>query len=127
MNTISGRQKAGLAIAGFLSLINVASAFFPTPEGEEGPPYAILVLGTILGLIGLIGLVAVVIAWRSGNQAAFRVAAGALIINAIASLPAFFVDVPAGIKLMVAVGLIITVSAIVLMFSSSRRPAPVLD
>lgn len=124
MNTISGRQKAGLAIAGFLSLINVASAFFPTPEGEEGPPYAILVLGTILGLIGL---VAVVIAWRSGNQAAFRVAAGALIINAIASLPAFFVDVPAGIKLMVAVGLIITVSAIVLMFSSSRRPAPVLD
>jgi hypothetical protein len=124
MNTISGRQKAGLAIAGFLSLINVASAFFPTPEGEEGPPYAILVLGTILGVIGL---VAVVIAWRSGNQAAFRVAAGALIINAIASLPAFFVDVPAGIKLMVAVGLVITILAIVLMFSSARRPVPVMD
>jgi len=124
MNTISGRQKAGLAIAGFLSLINVASAFFPTPEGEEGPPYAILVLGTILGVMGL---VAVVIAWRSGNQAAFRVAAGALIINAIASLPAFFVDVPAGIKLMVAVGLVITILAIVLMFSSARRPVPVMD
>ena len=124
MTTISGRQKAGLSIAALLSLVNVASAAFPTPDGEEGPPYAVLVLGTILGVIGL---VAVVIAWRSGNQAAFRVAAGALVINAIAALPAFFVDVPAGIKLLVAVSLVITVLAIVLMFSPARRPVPVLD
>ena len=124
MDVISGRQKAGLVIAGLLSLVSVTSAFFPTPEGEEGPPYAVLVLGTILGVVGLVG---VVIAWRTGNQAAFRVTAGALVINAIASLPAFFVDVPAGLKLAVAISIVVTVLGIVLMFSTPRRPAAVLD
>jgi len=124
MDVISGRQKAGLVIAGLLSLVSVTSAFFPTPDGEEGPPYVVLVLGTILGVVGLVG---VVIAWRTGNQAAFRVTAGALVINAIASLPAFFVDVPAGLKLAVAIAIIVTVLGIVLMFSTARRPAAVLD
>ena len=50
----------------------------------------VLWAGTILGVVGL---VAVVIAWRSGNRAALRVAAGALIITALLSVPAFFVDV----------------------------------
>lgn len=124
MDIISGRQKAGLVIAGLLSLVSVTSAFFPTPEGEEGPPYAVLVLGTILGVVGLVG---VVIAWRTGNQAAFRVTAGALVINAISSLPAFFVDVPAGLKLAVAISIVVTVLGIVLMFSTARRPVAVLD
>jgi hypothetical protein len=124
MNTISGRQQAGLSIAAVLSVVNVAFVAFPTPDGEEGPPFAVLVLGAILGVIGL---VAVVIAWRSGNQAAFRVTAGALVINAIAALPAFFVDIPAGLKLAVAVSIVLTVLSIVLMFSSARRPVPVLD
>ena len=124
MNTISGRQKAGLVIAGLLSLGNAASVLFPTPDGEEGPPYVILVLGSILGVIGL---VAVVIAWRNNNQAAFRVTAGTLVISVITALPAFFVDVPAGIKLLVAVSVVITVLSIVLMFSTARRAVPVLD
>lgn len=124
MDVISGRQKAGLVIAGLLSLGNVTSVFFPTPEGQEGPPFAVLVLGTILGVVGL---VAVVVAWRTGNQAAFRVAAGALVITAITALPAFFVDVPAGLKLLVAVSIAVTVLSIVLMFSSARRPAGVMD
>ena len=85
---------------------------------------AILVLGSVLGVIGL---VAVVIAWRSGNRAAIRVAAGALIINLLASLPAFFVDVPAGIKLLVGIGVLVTVLAVALMFSPSRQSVPVMD
>jgi len=35
--------------------------------------------------------------------------------------------VPAGLKLAVAISIIITVLGIVLMFSTSRRPAAVLD
>ena len=124
MDTISGRQKAGLVLAALLSLVNVTSALFPTPEGQEGPPFVVLVLGTILGVVGLIG---VGIAWRTGNQAAFRHTAGALTINLIASLPAFFVAVPAGVKLATAVFVVITVLAIVLMFSAARRPVAVLD
>jgi hypothetical protein len=124
MDVISGRQKAGLVIAGLLSLVNVTSVFFPTPDGQEGPPFVVLVLGTILGVVGLVG---VVIAWRTGNQAAFRVTAGALVINAITALPAFFVDVPAGLKLAVAISIVATVLGIVLMFSTAHRPAAVLD
>lgn len=124
MDVISGRQKAGLVLAALMSLVNAASAVFPTPAGEEGPPYAVLVLGTILGVVGLVG---VAIAWRTGSQAAFRVTAGALVINTIASLPAFFVDVSAGLKLAVAISVIASVLGIVLMFSSARRPVAVLD
>ncbi len=124
MSPITTRQKVGLALAGVLSASSIPSAVAPAPDGETGPPLAILVLGTILGVIGLI---AVIIAWRGGKPAAIRLAAGALIINLLASLPAFFVDIPAGLKLLVGISVLLTVLAVALMFSPSRQPAPVLD
>lgn len=125
MSPTTTPQKVGFVLAGLISVANIASIFFPTPEGETGPPMAILVVGVLLGIAGL---VAVVIAWRSGNRAAIRVATGVLIISVLTSLPAFFVDVPAGVKLGVGVSVLLTVLAIVLMFASpSRRPVPVLD
>ena len=123
MDTISTRQKVGLVIAGVISAANLPSMFFPTPDGDEGPPYGILVLGTALGVIGL---VAVVAAWR-GRRDALRVTAGVLILGMLTSLPAFFVDVPAGIKVLTGVITLLTIAAVVLMFSQARRPAPVLD
>ncbi|MBA3309815.1 MAG: hypothetical protein H0U28_07105 [Nocardioidaceae bacterium] len=124
MSPTTTRQKVGLVLAGVLSAINISSVFFPTPEGDTGPPLAILVVGSVLGVVGL---VAVVVAWRSGNRAAIRVAAGALIINLLTSLPAFFVDVPAVVKLLVGVGVLLAVLAVGLMFSPPRRSVPVLD
>ena len=124
MNTTSTRQKVGLTLAGLYSLGNIPSVFFPTPDGEEGPPFGILVIGTVLGVIGL---VAVVMAWRSGNRVALRVAAGAMIVLTLTGLPAFFVDVPAAIKLLVGLSVLVTIAAVVLMFSPARRPSPVLD
>lgn len=123
METTSGRQRTGLVLAGVLSAINIPSAFTPTPDGEVGPPLGVLVLGTVLGVVGL---VAVVLAWR-GNRGALRVAAGALVINLLTALPAFFVDVPVWIKLAVGLSVLATVAAIVLMFSGARRPVAVLD
>jgi hypothetical protein len=124
MSVISTRQKVGLVLSGLINLSNIPSAFSPTPDGETGPPYAILVLGSVLGVIGL---VATVMAWR-GNGAALRVAAGALVINVITGLPAFFVDVPAFIKALVAFSVVLTVTALVLMFSAGvRRAVPVTD
>ena len=123
-SSVTRRQKVGLAIAGLISLSSVPSALTPTPEGETGPPYAILVLGSLLGVVGL---VATVMAWR-GNRAAMRVAAGALVINALTAVPAFFVDVPVWLKLLVAISVLVTVTALVLMFSGpARRAVPVMD
>ena len=117
------KQKVGLAIAALYSLTNIPSVLFETPEGQEGPPLAILAVGSILGVIGL---VAAVWAWR-GNRVALRVAAGAIILVTLTALPAFFVDVPMAIKALVAFSVVLTLVAVVLMFSADRRPAPVTD
>lgn len=121
----SGRQRIGLVLAGLLSAVSFVTAFGPsTPEGEVGPPPVVLWAGAVLGAVGFL---AVAVAWRSGGRSALRVAAGALIITALTSVPAFFVDIPPLIKTFAAVSVLLTVAAVVLMFSGARRPAPVTD
>ncbi|WP_277455481.1 hypothetical protein [Janibacter sp. DB-40] len=123
MSQLSSRQRIGLVLAGLLLLTTVPSVLMPTPEGEVGPPFAVLVLSTV---VGIIGVAAVVLAWR-GNAAALRVVAGAVIIPTLTAIPAFFVDVPPWVRLMVAASVLLAVASVVLMFSSAHRPAPVLD
>ena len=120
---VTGKQKAGLVICMLYGLGNIPSAFFPTPDGEEGPPLAILVIGSILGVVAL---VAAILAWR-GSRVAMRVGAGAIIVLTLTGLPAFFVDVPMFVKGLVAFSVVLTVVAVVLMFSGDRRPASVTD
>lgn len=121
----SVRQRTGLVLAALLSVASFGSAFLPsTPEGEVGPPPVVLWAGAVLGAVGL---VAVVLTWRSGSRGALRVAAGALIISALTSVPAFFVDIPVLLKAFAAVSVLLTVAAVVLMFSSARRSASVTD
>ncbi|MCW2827126.1 MAG: hypothetical protein JWQ67_742 [Marmoricola sp.] len=122
--TITTRNKVGLAIAGLISLANVPSVFESQSDGEVGPPMTALVLDTLLGVIGL---VAVVVAWRTASRTALRVTAACLVIAAVTALPALFVDVPAFIKIAVAVFTVITMVALVLMFSGDRQRQPVLD
>lgn len=123
MNQLSTRQKVGLILAGLLSLTSLPGVLMPTPAGEVGPPFVVLLLSTV---VGVIGLVAVVLAWR-GSRTALRVAAGAVILPMITALPAFFVEVPVGLQLMVAASVLITVVAVVLMLSTSRSPQLVND
>lgn len=123
MNQLSPRQRIGLVLAGLLILTTVPSVFMPTPEGEVGPPFAVLLLSTVVGLVGVFALV---LAWR-GNAAAMRVVALAVIIPILTALPAFFVDVPAWVRLMVAASVLLAIAAVVLMFSTARRPVPVMD
>lgn len=123
MNQLSHRQKIGLVLAGLLNITSVPSVLMPTPEGDVGPPYAVLLISSV---VGLIGVVAVVLAWR-GSAVALRVAAGAVILPTLTALPAFFVDVPAWVRLGVVVSVLLAVAAVVLMFSIARRPVPVMD
>lgn len=45
----------------------------------------------------------------------------------LTGLPAFFVDVPMFVKALVGFSVLLTVLAVVLMFSGDRRPAPISD
>jgi hypothetical protein len=121
---ITTRTRTGLVIAALLGVADVVSAFFPTPDGEVGPPLPIVLLG---GLLGLVTLAAVAVAWRSGRRGALRIVAGTRVLSAISALPAFFVDVPAWLKLVVAVLVVLTVVCVVLVLAPARRPATVTD
>jgi hypothetical protein len=113
------KQKIGLVLCGLYSLANIASVFFPTPSGQTGPPFGILLVDTILGVIGV---VATVLAWR-GSELYNRIAAGVTILITLTSLPALFVDVPAAVKALVGVSIVLTVAIVALMFSGRRAEA----
>ena len=117
MSTSTTRQKWGYGLAGFMSVAAIPSVLFPAPDGEPGPPLFILAIGSVLGVIGI---VAVVLAWR-GNARAARVAAGAVVLNTLTALPAFFVEgIPAGIRVLVGVGILLTILTVYLMFAPAR-------
>jgi hypothetical protein len=117
--TWSTKNKVGLGLAIFYALVNLPSAVLPAPEGaEDGPPMAILVVCSVLAAVAL---VAGVMAWRTGSRPAARLTAASLIIITLTSLPAFFVDVPAAIKILVAAGVVLTVVFTVLIFSPGKR------
>jgi hypothetical protein len=121
---LSTKNKIGLVIAGLLGLADIPAALMPTPDGEVGPPFGILVVGSICGVITVI---AVVIGWVKANRGAIRIAAGARIVSMLTALPAFFVDVPAGIKILVTAAVILTVVSVVLMLSPARQTTAVTD
>ena len=126
MDVISGRQKAGLVIAGLLSLVNAAQRPLPRPRrARKVRRSCVLVLG-IDPRRGRPGRRRDRLA--HGQPGGFRVTAGALVINVIAALPAFFVDVPAVSSSLVAISVVITVLAHRAdVLRPARRPVAVLD
>lgn len=117
--TWSTKNKGGLGLALFYAVTNLPAAFMPPDTGDQaGPPMAILWVCTVLSAIAL---VACVVAWRTGNRAAARLAVGSLVVVTLTSLPAFFVDVPAAIKILVAAGVVFTLLFSVLVLSPAKR------
>jgi hypothetical protein len=124
MSPVTTRTRIGLVLAALLAVGDVVSVFFPTPDGVVGPPLPIVVLG---GLLGIATLAAVVVAWRSGRRGALWTVAGTRVLSALAALPAFFVDVPALVKLLVAVFVVLTIVSVALVLAPARRTAAVTD
>jgi hypothetical protein len=122
---LSRLNKAGLILAALLGVGEVVSLFFPTPDGEVGPPLFIVVLD---GVLGLFTMVAVVVAWRTARRGAVRLVAGARVISVITALPAFFVDgVPAGVKVAVGVFVMLSVAVVAMLLAPTRERTPVTD
>jgi len=75
----------------------------------------------------VVTVIAVVIAFMRASRVAIRVAAGARVLSVMSSLPAFFVDVPPAVKILVAAFVVVTVISVVLMLSAAPRSATVQD
>ena len=101
------------------AIANIPS-FLPSSDSGDGPPLGIMIVCSILGVAAT---VAGVIAWRKGSRSAARLTAASLIMITVTSLPAFFFDVPAGVKVLAALSVVLTVAIVVLMFSPQRRQA----
>ncbi len=114
------RQRVGLVLAALYLLVNLSSAFTPTPDGEVGPPFAILLADTVLAAVGLL---AVVVAWRTGRRSAQLVLAACVVLILLTALPAFFVPVPAWVKTMVAVSFLWGLASLVLSLGGPRQDA----
>lgn len=111
------KPKIGLGLTILMGLASLPSVLAPTPEGEVGPPFAILVVGTVLGLASII---TAIWAWRTGNRLAIRLTAASVIVNTIAGLPGIFADIPPALRVATAVFTLLAVVAVVLMFSRPR-------
>lgn len=117
--SLSPRNRIGLAMAFLLGLINVPMFLRDPPaSGAVGPPTVVLVTES---LCGVVTVVAATVGWRRENPRAVRLAAGALIVSVVTAVPAFFLDRPALNKLLLAVLLGSTLTAVVLMLTPSRR------
>ena len=128
--SLSPRNKVGLTLAFLLGLIGLPMFLRGAPDpGEIGPPMAVLITESICGMITV---VAVTIGWRRGSARAIRLAAGAQIVSVLTAVPAFFLDRPALNKLLLAILLGVTLTAVVLMLTPPRsdpstEPAPPYD
>ena len=116
----TSRQRAGLLLSGIYFVLNLPSVLEAAPDGEVGPPMSVMVLSTALSVLGLL---ATVLAWRSLTRVWTRVLAACLVVITLTSLPALFVDVPAVVKALVAVGIVWTLVALVLVFSERETDA----
>ncbi len=84
---------------------------------DDSPPAIVLVLGTILGLVTLWAIFSIVQARRRGAAPARPMVLTVVITRALSALlgiPALFADIDAGIKVVVAVSVVLTVVGLAL-------------
>ncbi|MFL6061074.1 MAG: hypothetical protein ACJ72E_07580 [Marmoricola sp.] len=111
------KNKVGLGLAVLYAVLNIPTVFIPVDNGD-GPPFAI---GLICTLLGVVAAAAGVVAWRNGSRQAARLTAASLIVITLTALPAIFLDLPAAVKVVSAVGVVLMLVIVVLMFAGPQR------
>ncbi|MGI5486067.1 hypothetical protein [Microtetraspora malaysiensis] len=108
---------AGLILSGLLGLVDVVT--MPFGDGEH-PPFAVAVVGAVLGLLTLAG---VVLAWRGGRAGAALVIVTRL-LSGLSAVPAFFADgVPGPVRGLAALGVVLTLAGVALVAPALRARA----
>jgi hypothetical protein len=85
--------------------------------GSPDAPVGVVLTTSGLGLVTLVGVAA---AWR-GSRAGLLVAVVARVVDSALGIPAFFLDAPAWVVVLIAAMLVLTVVGVVLVAPDLRR------
>jgi hypothetical protein len=85
--------------------------------GSPDAPVGVVLTTSGLGVVTLLGVAA---AWR-GNRAGLLVAVAARVLDSALGIPAFFLDAPAWVVVLIAAMLVLTVVGVVLVAPDLRR------
>jgi uncharacterized membrane protein YfcA len=119
MSALSPARKTGHILGFILAALHVASLGIPTPDGEEGPPFAVLLVGAALG-IAVIVLLA--LSWTRDSRTPRRIAAVLLVIAALGAVPGLLVSgAPVALQIAAGVLVLLTIATIVLLFLPQRE------
>ncbi len=111
----------GYVILGILALADATT--FAQGSGEDAPPFVIALVSTILGLITL-GALYFLWSRRKAAPPDRRMVMTVLVSRAasgVFSIPAFFVDIPGFIKVIVAVFIVLTIVGVQLVRPDLER------
>lgn len=121
MASTNGRRKAGHILGAVLAVGHLAALGAPAEEGETGPPLGILAAAAALGVVILVLLLR---SWRHESRGARRVAAVLLLVAALGALPGLLVSgVPVALQLLAGLFVLLTIAAVVLLFSAQPAAA----
>jgi preprotein translocase subunit SecG len=116
--TWSTANKIGLALQLLYGVVNLPTAFMEPETGDmAGPPTWVLWADTILAVVLII---AIVLAWRNRSHGAAVVGSAANALISASGIPAFFVEVPTAIKILVAAGIVWTIVSVGLTFAGKK-------
>jgi hypothetical protein len=117
---------AGYVVLGLLGLSD-ALGFLLAGSGDDAPPVVINLIGTVLGLATLYGLFVI---FRARGQAGpaprpmVLTVVVSRILSALLGIPAFFADISAGVKVVVAVSIVLTGVGLVLVRPELAETSP---
>lgn len=119
MSTLSPARKIGHALGFILATLHVASLGVPAPDGEDSPPFAVLLVGAALGIVVIVLLA---FSWTRDSRTPRRIAAVLLVIAALGAVPGMLVsDVAVALQIAAGVLVLLTIATIVLLFLPPRE------
>ena len=111
----------GYVIVGILALADATT--FAQGSGEDAPPFVIALLGTILGLVTLGALVALWVRRKAAapDRRMVMTVVVSRVASAVLSIPAFFVDLPGAVKIVVFLFIVLTAVGLQLVRPELKR------
>jgi hypothetical protein len=106
--------KMGLVALGAAGVLDL---FQLLVLGSPDAPVGVVLTTSGLGVVTLLGVAA---AWR-GNRAGLLVAVAARVLDSALGIPAFFLDAPAWVVVLIAAMLVLTIVGVVLVAPDLRR------